>query len=96
MVMHKILGVAQLAAISIISIYLFSDIVPKSYALGAVIFFISKGVLFTILKRNPLSSLDAISGFYLLFPVFGWFSSNVLNIIMIAFLAQKGIMYLLR
>lgn len=94
--MHKILGVAQLAAISIISIYLFSDIVPKSYALGAVLYFISKGILFTILKRSPLSLLDAISGFYLLFPVLGWFSSDVLNIIVIIFLVQKGIVYLLR
>ncbi len=96
MVIHKILGVAQLAAISIISIYLFRGIVPESYALGATLFFILKGVLFTILKRNPLSSLDAISGFYLLFPVLEWFSNSVLNIIMIVFLVQKGIMYLFR
>lgn len=93
---YKISGVVQLVAISIISIYLFLGIVPKSYALGVAIFFILKGISFTIFKQNPLSLLDAISGFYLLFPVLGWFSNTALNIIVIVFLTQKGIVYLLR
>lgn len=93
---YKISGVIQLTAVSIISIYLFLDAVPKSYALVTAIFFILKGISFTFFKQNPLSLLDTISGLYLLFPVLGWFSNTVLNIIVIVFLAQKGIVYLLR
>ena len=93
---HKITGVLHLGALLIISVYLFVDVVPKSYALGAVAFFIIKGIAFAVMKQNPLSVLDAVAGIYLLFPVLGWFSNIVLNVIIIGFLVQKGIVYLFR
>lgn len=93
---HKITAVLHLGAISIIIFYLLTNAFPKSYALGAVLFFIVKGIAFAFMKQNPLSALDAIAGVYLLFPVLGWFSNSVLNWIVIIFLVQKGIVYLFR
>jgi len=93
---HKITGILQLIAVSIIAIYLYSDLLPKSVALFAVAYFIVKGVSFTLMKRNPLSAIDALSGLYLLLPVLGVFTNTVLNVISIIFLAQKGIAYLFR
>ena len=93
---HKITGILHLGASLVISIYLFMGVVPKSYALGVVAFFVIKGIAFAIMKQNPLSVLDTVAGVYLLFPVLGWFSNIVLNIIIIGFLVQKGIVYLFR
>ena len=93
---HKITAVLHLGVVSIIILYLLTSAFPKSYALGAVLFFIIKGIAFAIMKQNPLSVLDTVAGVYLLFPVLGWFSNIVLNIIVIGFLVQKGIVYLFR
>ena len=93
---HKLTGVLHLGAISMVILYLLTTAFPKSYALGAVLFFIIKGVAFAIMKQNPLSVLDAVAGVYLLFPVLGWFSNIVLNIIFVGFLIQKGVVYLFR
>lgn len=93
---HKITAIFHLGAISIIIFYLLTTAFPKSYALGAVAFFIIKGIAFAFMKQNPVSALDGIAGLYLLFPVIGWFSNIVLNVIVIGFLVQKGIVYLFR
>ena len=93
---HKLTGVLHLGAISIVILYLLTNALPKSYALGAVAFFIIKGIAFAVMKQNPLSALDAVAGVYLIFPVMDWFSNVVLNIIIIGFLMQKGIVYLFR
>lgn len=93
---HKITGILHLGAISIIIFYLLTNAFPKSYASGAVLFFIVKGIAFAFMKQNPLSALDAVAGIYLLFPVLGWFSNMILNIIFIGFLVQKGVAYLFR
>jgi hypothetical protein len=93
---YKISGVIQLAAVLIIVIYIFLHAVPRIYALSVAMLFIIKGISFTIFKQNPLSLLDTVAGLYLFFPVLGWFSNTVLNIIVIIFLAQKGITYLFR
>lgn len=93
---HKITGILHLGALSIIIFYLLTDAFPKPYALFAVAFFVIKGVTFAIMKRNPVSALDAVAGLYLFFPVIGWFSNIALNIIFIGFLVQKGIVYLFR
>lgn len=93
---HKVTGVLHLVATSIIIVYLLTNAVPKSYAFGAVLFFIIKGIAFTLMKQSPISALDAIAGILLFFPVIGWFSNIVLNIIVIVFLAQKGVAYLFR
>ena len=93
---HKITGVLHLGAILIIILFLLMDVVPKSYALLAVLFFVVKGIAFTIMKQNPLSLLDTVAGIYLFFPIIGWFSNIVLNVIFIGFLVQKGIVYLFR
>ncbi len=93
---HKVTGLLHLGALSIIVLYLLTNAFPKSFAIGAIVFFAIKGIAFTIMKQNPLSALDAVAGIYLLFPVLGWFSNIVLNIIFIGFLVQKGIVYLFR
>lgn len=93
---HKATAILHLGAISIIIFYLLTVAFPKSYALGAVLFFIIKGIGFAIMKQNPLSVLDTIAGVYLLFPVLDWFSNIILNVIFIGFLVQKGIVYLFR
>lgn len=93
---HKITGILHLGAVSVVVFYLLTSAFPKSYALGAIAFFIIKGIAFAFMKQNPLSTLDAIAGIYLLFPVLGWFSNIVLNVIFIGFLIQKGIVYLFR
>jgi len=93
---HKVTAILHLGAISIVILYLLTTAFPKSYALGAVLFFVMKGIAFAIMKQNPLSVLDGVAGIYLLFPVLGWFSNIVLNIIVIGFLVQKGIVYLFR
>ena len=93
---HKITGVLHLGAILIIIFYLLTSGLPKYYALGAILFFVVKGIAFAFMKQNPLSALDAVAGIYLLFPVLGWFSNIVLNVIFIGFLIQKGIAYLFR
>ena len=93
---HKVTAILHLGTISIVILYLLTNAFPKSYALGAVLFFIIKGIGFAIMKQNPLSVLDAVAGIYLLFPVLGWFSNIVLNVIIIGFLVQKGIVYLFR
>jgi len=93
---HKITAILHLGAISIVILYLLTNAFPKSYALGAVLFFVIKGIAFAVMKQNPLSALDAVAGVYLLFPVLGWFSNVVLNIIFIGFLVQKGVVYLFR
>jgi len=93
---HKVTAILHLGAISIVMLYLLTTALPKSYALGAVLFFIIKGIAFAVMKQNPLSALDAVAGIYLLFPVLGWFSNAVLNIIFIGFLVQKGVVYLFR
>lgn len=93
---YKLTGIFQLSAILIIIFYLLTDTFPKSFALGAVLFFIIKGIAFATFKQNLLSALDTIAGIYLFFPIIGWFSNIILNIIMILFLVQKGITYLFR
>ena len=93
---HKITGVLHLGAIAVVILYLLTNAFPKTYALGAVLLFIIKGIAFAFMKQNPLSILDAVAGIYLLFPVLGWFSNIVLNIIFVGFLIQKGIVYLFR
>jgi len=93
---HKITAVLHLGAVSVIILYLLTEGFPKTYALIATLFFIVKGIGFAFMKQNPLSALDAVAGIYLLFPVLGWFSNIVLNIIVIGFLVQKGIVYLFR
>ncbi|MBU5537134.1 MAG: hypothetical protein QXO57_02965 [Candidatus Aenigmatarchaeota archaeon] len=93
---YKTTGVLHLGAIGVIIFYLLTASFPKSYAVGAVLFFIIKGIAFTIMKQNPLSALDTIAGIYLMFPVFNIFSNIILNIIAIGFLVQKGIIYLFR
>ena len=93
---HKVTAILHLGAISIVMLYLLTTALPKSYALGAVLFFIIKGIAFAVMKQNPLSALDAVAGIYLLFPVIDWFSNIVLNIIFIGFLVQKGVVYLFR
>lgn len=93
---HKITGILHLGAVSVVVFYLLTSAFPKSYALGAIAFFLIKGIAFAFMKQNPLSALDAIAGIYLLLPVLGWFSNIVLNIIFIGFLVQKGIVYLFR
>lgn len=96
MSLNKITGILQLVATLIVILYLFNLPIPKSFAMIAVLFFIIKGVSFTVLKQNPISAIDAIAGFYLLFPVLGWFANTILNVIFIIFLLQKGVSYLLR
>ena len=93
---HKITSILHLGAVLVIIIYVLMGVVPRSYALVAVLFFVVKGIGFTIMKQNPLSMLDAVAGIYLFFPVMDLFSNIVLNIIFIGFLAQKGILYLFR
>ncbi|MBI2542657.1 MAG: hypothetical protein HYW24_00505 [Candidatus Aenigmarchaeota archaeon] len=94
---HKITAILHLSAILVIIVYLLTEgAFPKSYALVAVGFFVIKGVAFAFMKQNPLSALDAVAGIYLFFPVMGWFSSIVLDIIFIGFLLQKGFFYLFR
>lgn len=93
---HKVTGLLHLGALLIIILYLLTHAFPKSFALGAIAFFVIKGIAFAFMKQNPLSILDTVAGIYLLFPVLGWFSNIVLNIIFIGFLVQKGIVYLFR
>ncbi len=93
---NKFTGALQLVASSIVILYLFHSPVPKSFAIVAALFFVIKGAAFTILKQNPVSSIDAIAGLYLLFPVLGWFNVTILNVVFIIFLVQKGISYLFR
>ncbi len=93
---YKVTGVVQLVAVSLIIFFLLADAIPKSYALVAVLFFLVKGIAFALMKRNPMSLLDTIAGVYLLFPILGLFSNIVLNVIVIVFLVQKGVMYLFR
>jgi len=93
---HKITAVLHLGAVSIVIFYLLTSGFSKSYALGAALFFVVKGIAFAFMKQNPVSALDAVAGIYLLFPVLGWFSNIVLNIIFIGFLIQKGVIYLFR
>lgn len=93
---HKVTGAVHIVAVSVIISYMLLGLVPKSYAIVASVFFIVKGVVFSVMKRNPLSFLDALSGLYILLPLTGLFSNLVLNIVFIGFLAQKGIMYLFR
>lgn len=93
---HKITGIAQLIAVSIIILHLYFSLLPSSASLFAVAYFVIKGISFALFKRNPLSILDAISGIYLIFPVTGMFSNSILNMVSIIFLAQKGVVYLFR
>ncbi len=93
---HKLTGVLHLGAISVIILYLLTNAFPKSYALGAVLFFVIKGIAFAFMKQNPMSALDAIAGVYLIFPVLDWFSNSILDWVVIIFLLQKGIFYLFR
>ena len=93
---HKITGFFHLIATLAITFYLSGWFFPKSFALIAVAFFIIKGVSFALMKRNPISAVDAVAGVYLFLPVIGLFSNIVLNIIFIGFLVQKGIVYLFR
>ncbi len=93
---HKITGILHLTALSFIALYLFADVLPKSLALLGVLFFLIKGISFAFMKQNPVSALDAVAGFYLLFPVMGTFSNIILTMLFIGFLAQKGVVYLFR
>ncbi len=93
---HKVTGVLHLIALSILILYILTTAFPKSYAVIATLFFIVKGIAFAFMKQNPFSAIDAIAGIYLLLPVLGWFSNNILNWIVIIFLLQKGIFYLFR
>ena len=93
---HKITGFFHLAAALVVTLYLSGWFFPKSFALIAVAFFIIKGVSFALMKRNPVSAIDAIAGVYLFFPAIGLFSNGILNWIVIIFLIQKGIVYLFR
>ncbi|MBI2546826.1 MAG: hypothetical protein HYW23_00055 [Candidatus Aenigmarchaeota archaeon] len=93
---HKITGVMHLGALSIIALHLFTGSIQQSYVIIASLFFIVKGIAFTLMKQNPLSLLDTVAGVYLMFPVLGIFSISLLNIIFIVFLAQKGLIYLLK
>lgn len=93
---HKITGMFHLIAVSIIITYLLTSSFSKSYAIFSILFFIVKGISFALFKRSVLSVLDAIAGIYLIFPVMGWFSNTLLNIIFIGFLVQKGVVYLFR
>jgi len=95
---YKITGVIQLTAVLIIVayIYLLNDVLPRPFALVAVLFFVAKGIAFTFMKQNALSLSDTIAGIYLLFSVLGWFSIGLLNWAAILFLIQKGIVYLFR
>ena len=93
---HKITGVLHLGAILVVILYLLTTAFPKSYALITVLFFIIKGIAFAFMKQNPMSALDTVAGIYLFFPIIGWFSISILNWIVIIFLVQKGVAYLLR
>ncbi|MBI2545376.1 MAG: hypothetical protein HYW22_02130 [Candidatus Aenigmarchaeota archaeon] len=94
---HKITGILQLIAVSVVILYILTDgTIPRNIALIAVAFFIVKGIGFTFMKQNLLSLSDTIAGIYLLLPVLGIFSNTILNIIFIGWLIQKGIIYLFR
>ena len=94
---YKLTGVIQLIAVSIVILYILTDgSFSNIVAIGAVLFFIVKGVAFAFMKQSILSLSDTLAGIYLLLPVFGIFSNTILNIIFIGWLIQKGIVYLFR
>ncbi len=93
---YKATGGLQLAAVSIVAAHLYLTTFTQSVALVAVSYFIVKGVLFTLMKRNPLSLIDTLAGLYLILPVLGIFSNDIINTISLIFLAQKGIVYFFR
>ena len=92
--MYKVLGVLQLISLLIVALNIYWGWFP-SLVLLAVGFFIFKGLTFGMM-HTPLSYMDAVFGFYFLMPVFGIASFNIVNLIAMFYLGQKGITYLMR
>lgn len=93
--MKIILGIIQIAIVLIFSLHITLNWFSQLVLILAAIYLIVKGILFTFI-RTYISALDALAGFYLLFVAVGIFSNNLLNIIVLLFVLQKGILYVLR
>ncbi len=95
MVFHKVLGILQLAFVSVFIAFLLGW-TDAGMATIAGIYFIFKGFAFTLLKGNIVSLADAVAGSIILFAAFDVFSNIIVSIVVILFLLQKGVTYLFR
>jgi len=91
---HKILGIVQIIFTLVFISFSFGW-TDAGLATIAGIYFVLKGLLFTFI-RTPISFLDAIAGSFILLATLGIFSNIFVSIIVILFLLQKGVTYLVR
>jgi len=94
--MKKALGIIHIVFALLIGIQIAFDSIPFIWAFIACLYFIGKGILFGISKGSVLSYLDAIAGFILILAVTDVFSNIVITAIVMLFLLEKGVSYLLR
>lgn len=95
MVFHKILSVLQIAFALVFVGFSFGW-TDAGFATIAGLYFLFKGFTFFLMKGNVISLADAGSGIFILFAVFGVFSNVITSTLVVLFLLQKGVTYLLR
>ena len=91
----KILGILQ-SVFTFVFVGFLLGWTDAGLATIAGLYFLFKGFAFFFMKGNAISLLDAGAGALILLAIFGIFSNIIVSIVVILFLLQKGITYLLR
>ena len=94
--MRLVFGIIYVIAAIVFALSFYLNVSSFVVSMLLAVYLIGKGVVSAILKGSPLSALDSVSGFYFMLLVVGAFPVNVVTIIFLVYLAQKGALSILR
>lgn len=91
--MKLIFGIVYLISTIIFILHFYLNIFSLVVSILLSIYLIGKGIISTFTKNSPLSAIDSAAGLYFLLLSVSIFPNNIVTVIFLFYLAQKGASY---
>ncbi len=94
--MKLIFGAIYILILIVFAIHFYLNIFSLAFSIALSIYLIAKGIISAFMKNSPISAIDAAAGFYFLLLSLSVFPNNILTIVFLLYIAQKGATYVFR
>lgn len=91
--MKLIFGIVYLISTIIFTLHFYLNTFSLVVSILLSLYLIGKGIFSTFAKNSPLSALDSAAGLYFLLLSASVFPNNIVTVIFLLYLAQKGASY---
>ncbi|MBI4894459.1 MAG: hypothetical protein HY833_01850 [Candidatus Aenigmarchaeota archaeon] len=88
--MRLVFGVVYILIAVVFALDLYLDVSSMGVSVLLSLYLISKGAISAVMKNSVVSALDSVCGLYFLLMSFDAFTVNLVTVIFLLYLAQKG------